>query len=128
MDHSGLVIDTSVFIEFLRAKNKTKTDFYNLTINKNICISSITLFELYMGATTPDKELDIQILIQDLSILPVSNEVALMAAKIYKQLRKRNKLIEFRDILIAATCIINNMAIVSKNKKHFSRIDGLIVF
>lgn len=34
-------------------------------------------------------------------------------------------MIEFRDIFIAATCIVNGLPIVTLNKKHFKRIAGL---
>ena len=37
-------------------------------------------------------------------------------------------MIEFRDIFIAATCIENNLPIVTLNKKHFERIAGLDIF
>lgn len=39
--------------------------------------------------------------------------------------RKKNKIIEFRDIFIAATAITNDMPLSTLNIKHFERIDGL---
>ncbi|MFK7924930.1 MAG: PIN domain-containing protein [Bacteroidia bacterium] len=47
-----MVIDTSVFIEFLRAKDKKRTSLYNLPENTALYISSVTVFELYAGATS----------------------------------------------------------------------------
>ena len=35
--------------------------------------------------------------------------------------------IDFLDIFIAATCIINNLPIKTLNKNHFNRIIGLSV-
>lgn len=46
-----MVIDTGVFIEHLRAKNKLKTTLYNLSSDSEMFISSVSLYELYMGAT-----------------------------------------------------------------------------
>lgn len=34
-------------------------------------------------------------------------------------------MIEFRDIFIAATCIVNELPIATLNKKHFKHIEGL---
>ncbi len=34
-------------------------------------------------------------------------------------------MIEFRDIFIAATCMVHELPIVTLNKKHFKCIDGL---
>jgi predicted nucleic acid-binding protein len=120
-----MVIDTGIFIEHLRAKDKSTTSLYNLSDNLNIFISAVTLYELYMGATTKEKDIDIKILTEDLSILPFTKLVSLKSAQIYHQLRLNNQMIEFRDIFIAATCIVNDMPIVTLNSEHFKRIDGL---
>jgi predicted nucleic acid-binding protein len=78
-----------------------------------------------MGATTPEKENDVRLITEDLSVLPFSDVVAIESAKIYHQLRRSNKMIEFRDIFIAATCVVNDLPILTLNHKHFSRIKGL---
>lgn len=123
-----MVIDTGIFIEHLRAKDKRKTSLYNLPSDVELFISSVSLYELYMGATTPEKENDIMLITEDISILPFSDFVAVEAAKIYHKLRLSNKLIEFRDIFIAATCLVNDLPLVTLNKKHFTRIKGLTIF
>ncbi|MDB5023327.1 MAG: type toxin-antitoxin system VapC family toxin [Mucilaginibacter sp.] len=120
-----MVIDTGIFIEHLRAKDKLKSTLYNLPSDVEFFISSVTLYELYMGATTPEKENDIKLITEDLSILPFSDSVAVEAARIYHRLRLSNKMIEFRDIFISATCLVNDLPLVTLNRKHFDRIKGL---
>ena len=120
-----MVIDTSVFIEFLRSKDKKDTTLYKLPDNTVYSLSAVTLFELFMGATTVDKKKDISLLTEGLNILSFNNDVAAKAGEIYHQLRKDNKMIEFRDIFIAATCIIYELPLVTLNIKHFSRIKDL---
>ncbi len=120
-----MVIYTGIFIEHLRAKDKSTTTLYRLSDNSNIFISAVTLYELYMGATTKDKENDIKILTEYLTVLPFTDLVSVKAAKIYHQLRLNNHMVEFRDIFIAATCIINELPIVTLNTEHFKRIDEL---
>jgi predicted nucleic acid-binding protein len=120
-----MVIDTSVFIEFLRSKDKKDTTLYKLPDNTVYSLSAVTLFELFMGATTVDKKKDILLLTEGLNILSFNNDVAAKAGEIYHQLRKDNKMIEFRDIFIAATCIIYELPLVTLNIKHFSRIKDL---
>jgi tRNA(fMet)-specific endonuclease VapC len=122
-----MVVDTSIFIEFLRAKDKTKTALFQIPDNEQIYISSVTLYELMIGACTPLKITDIKILTEDIPVLPFNEEVANQAAEIYHQLRLKNKMIEFRDIFIAATCIVNDLPVRTLNKKHFDRITGLRV-
>ncbi|MFA5330636.1 MAG: type II toxin-antitoxin system VapC family toxin [Prolixibacteraceae bacterium] len=125
MEKSGMVVDTSIFIEFLRAGDKTKTSLFLIPDDAQIFISSVTLYELLMGAITPDKLTDIKMLTEEIAVLPFNEDVANKAAEIYHQLRKLNKMIEFRDIFIAATCIVNNLPVKTLNTKHFDRIIGL---
>lgn len=122
MDSKTVVADSGIFIEYLRSKNKQKTALHLLSSDNEIQISVVTLYELLMGATNERKRTDIQILTEDLLILPFDKAVAKKAAEIYHHLRQKNKMIEFRDIFIAATCIFYDLPIKTLNKKHFERI------
>ena len=51
MESSRVVIDTNIFIDYLRAKDKKNTDLYKIPNSKRIYISSVTLYELLIGAT-----------------------------------------------------------------------------
>lgn len=120
-----MVIDTGIFIEHLRSKDKIITTLYYLSDQPYLYISAVSLYELYMGATTKEKEHDIKMLTEDLPVLPFTDAVSIKAAQIYHQLRLSNQMIEFRDIFIAATCIVNELPVATLNKKHFKRIEGL---
>jgi len=120
-----MVVDTSIFIEFLRKKNKTETVLFSLPENVQLAISSITLYELLMGATNKSKKEDIKLLTEDLLVLPFDRKVAEKSGEIYHQLRKENNMIEFRDIFIAATCLVYQMPVKTLNQKHFKRIANL---
>ena len=125
MDTKYLVIDTSIIIEFIRSKDKKSTSLYLILNDSNICITSVTIYELYIGATDKIKWKDVKLLTEDLIQLPFDEKVSIEAAKIYHQLRTDNKMIEFRDIFIAATCIVNKIPLLTLNKKHFNRIKSL---
>jgi tRNA(fMet)-specific endonuclease VapC len=122
-----MVIDTSLFIEFLRAKEKGNTRLYNLPDNVTYSLSTVTLFELYMGATSPEKEKSIQLLTNGLNILPFNDEIALRSGQIYQALKRKNQMIEFRDIFIAATSLVHSLPLATLNRKHFERIEGLVL-
>jgi len=51
--------------------------------------------------------------------------IAINAAKIFQHLKRQSKTIELRDILIAATAMVNSLPIVTLNRKHYERIEGL---
>ena len=127
MESPGVVVDTSVFIEFLRAKDKKATELFTLAHHYAIYISSVTMYELYIGATDEQKREDVRLLTEEAIVLPFDERVSLKAAEIYHVLRRANKMIEFRDLFIAATCLENKLPIKTTNKSHFSRIKGLNV-
>ncbi|HEY4327172.1 MAG TPA: type II toxin-antitoxin system VapC family toxin [Mucilaginibacter sp.] len=120
-----MVIDTNIIIDHLRSKDKLASKLYQLSDEPTLYISAVSIYELYMGATSKDKEKDIKLVTESLIVLPFTDAVALQASKIYHQLKKENELIEFRDIFIAATCLVNGLSIATLNKKHFKRIEGL---
>lgn len=120
-----MVVDTSIFIEFLRSKNKKNTRLFQISEDTQFFISSITLYELMMGATSKEKKEDIEKLTGGIPVLSFDEEVATKAGEIYHQLRKENRMIDFRDIFIASTCIVNNLPLLTSNVKHFNRIQNL---
>jgi tRNA(fMet)-specific endonuclease VapC len=120
-----MVVDTSIIIDHLRSKDKLASRLYQLSDEPELYLSAVSMYELYMGATSKEKEKDIQLVTESLILLSFTDAVALRAAKIYHQLKKNNEMIEFRDIFIAATCLVNELPISTLNKKHFKRINGL---
>ncbi|MDB5125621.1 MAG: type toxin-antitoxin system VapC family toxin [Mucilaginibacter sp.] len=120
-----MVIDTGIFIEHLRAKDKLNTTLYLLPDDSELFISAVSLYELYMGASAKEKEIDVRTLTEDIRVLPFTDSVAFKAAQLYHLLKRQNKMIEFRDIFIAATCIVNELPLMTLNKKHFMRVEEL---
>lgn len=125
METFAMVADTSIFIEYLRAKKKETTILQNLPNNSELCISTIAMYELFIGAKDQEKWAEADKLIEDLVTFRFDHRVAILSAKIYHQLRKDNKMIEFRDIFIAATAMHNKLPLLTLNKKDFSRIKNL---
>lgn len=125
MEDRRMVVDTGIFINYLRSKDKSKTILMNLSDDTELYISSVSLYELYMGATSPQKWVDVKTLTDDIPVLPFTKSISEKAAIIYQELRKENKIIEFRDIFIAATAMVHDLPILTRNKKHFTRVKGL---
>ena len=122
-----MVIDTSIFIEYLRSKDRINTALTKLPSETVLYVSSITVFELYSGATDIKKRQDIDTLLQGVFILPLNTDIAKNAGFIYQDLRRRGNMIEVTDILIAATALENDLPIKTLNTNHFQRIPGLVV-
>ena len=78
-----------------------------------------------MGAISPQKWVDVKTLTDDIPVLSFTKIISEKAAIIYQELRRENRIIEFRDIFIAATALIHDQPVLTKNKKHFTRVKGL---
>jgi predicted nucleic acid-binding protein len=122
-----VLIDPSVIIGFLRKKERKVTTLWK-ALNADLCfISSITVFELYCGATDEVKKRDLEKLLPFFTVIDFNESIAEKSAAIFNDLKKQNMIIEFRDIFIAASAIDNNLELITHNKKHFKRIKQLIV-
>lgn len=53
------------------------------------------------------------------------SKAAKIASSIYKNLKSKNQIIEFRDIFIAATAIANDLPVSTLNIEHFKRVNDL---
>ncbi len=111
MENRRVLIDTSILIEYLRSQNRKVSTFVKLFKDNDLCISSISIFELYNGATNESKKQDIEIICCELENIDFDINTAKTASEIYRNLRSKNKIIEFRDILISATAIQYNLPI-----------------
>lgn len=122
---SGILTDTSVIIDFLRKKNKRHSVLWKLREKHECFMSSITLFELQCGAKTERHFDDIGKIRKWIKPLPFDIEIAEIASTIYRDLKRNNNLIEFRDIFIAATAISEKLCLATLNTKHFQRIKDI---
>ena len=128
MADRNIVIDTSLLIEYLRARNKTETDFWKLISEYRCLVSTVTVFELYAGAKKETQKVAIDTLLEFLVIVPLNKQQAHIAADIFRELKRSNKLIEFRDIFIAACAQERGIPLSTYNTKHFRRIPGLKLY
>ncbi|MCF8365440.1 MAG: type II toxin-antitoxin system VapC family toxin [Bacteroidales bacterium] len=122
-----MVVDTNIIIRHFRSADKAKTILTEITRKSEIQITSVTLYELLIGATNEQKRDDVFKIITGVAVLPFDTDSSKIAASIFQTLKAKNKIIEFRDIFIAAICINNGLPLKTLNKKHFDRIGGLVV-
>jgi len=122
MENRDILIDTCLIIDFLRSKNKESTVLWRLMDSYYCNLSSITVFELFAGASTETHYADVTRIVKWMKVFTVDEVVAREAGRMYIQLRASDRGIEFRDLFIAATATINKMMLATKNIRHFSRI------
>jgi tRNA(fMet)-specific endonuclease VapC len=120
-----MVVDSTVFIEYLRARDRTKATLAVLPAGTVLYVSAVTVFELFCGASDSGKYRDVQKILQGVLILPLNVIVGEKAGEIFRDLRGKGLMIEATDIFIAATALVHNLPVKTLNTRHFSRVEGL---
>ena len=84
-------------------------------------ISIVTLLEVLRGVYSEKRGKVKQLLEKAFNILNIDNDVVLKYCDLYTTLKKQKQLIPDADLLIAATAIVNNLTLVTKDK-DFERL------
>ena len=128
MPSNAVALDSSVLIEHFRMKNKDNSLLRRLMSEfEELSASPLVLYEIQIGQTE-SWLLDSTAILDNLTVLPFGEEVVTKAATQHQKLKQANKLIDHFDILIAATAIVQDVPLATLNRKHFERIEGLILF
>ncbi|MBN2718527.1 MAG: type II toxin-antitoxin system VapC family toxin [Deltaproteobacteria bacterium] len=120
-----IIADTDVLIDFLKGAGAT-ADRIEFELKQGLCTTVISAFELWSGAVGSSKrETAVNILLDALTIVPCKPFAAREAAKIRYDLQKEGRTIGMADSLIAGICVTERSVLLTRNKKHFSKIAGL---
>ncbi len=104
------LLDTSVLIDDLR-----KGSF------EEGIISIITLIEVVRGISSRKRKKVKQLLEKSYEVLGINNDVIMKYCELYEKLKRKGKLLPDADLLIAATAMVNNLILVTKDK-DFERL------
>ena len=123
-------LETSVIINFLRNKNEGVEVVEGF--EGELSSSLICLAELYEGIyRVKDKgraEKGVLNFFTGLSeVFGLDRDIAEDFGRIRANLKKKGTIIEDLDILLAATCLVHNLTLVTYNPKHFKRVENLKV-
>ncbi|MGH2364283.1 MAG: PIN domain-containing protein [Chloroflexota bacterium] len=97
------------------------------------CTTSITLGELYYGAYHAAERTELllrrldEVLLPNLAVFPFDEPAAREYGQLRALLEKQGAPIGDADLRIAAIAIVHNLAVVTANVRHFTRVDGLAV-
>ena len=91
-------------------------------------MSVVTYYEISHGLLFKDARKQMkafETFVKDCRILPLTTEIADIAAAIYADLRRNNQMIGHTDVLIGATALHHDLKVVTNNQNHFRRIPNL---
>jgi predicted nucleic acid-binding protein len=122
-----VLVDTSILIDYYRKTDKERSVWINLVRQGySFCVSAVTKYEIYAGATPKQLTFWNSIFLA-ITFMPLDEISVDTAVAINSELKKKRKQIDLADLFIAATAIAHNLSLVTLNKKHFDRIDALIL-
>ena len=116
------LVDTDVLIDISR-NNEAAIDFLD-QLDDSWSMSIITALELIVGARNKKEVTQIDQLVAAYSVIPLTTEIGNSSYSVLREFAKSHGLRVF-DSLIAATAIVGNLTLVTRNKKHFQMISYL---
>ena len=127
----GYMLDTNICIFAIKKKHPKL--LHNLRDHSvlEICISSITLSELYYGACKSEyreKNLTaLEKMLTTIEVSPFDERAASAYGEIRANLERKGQIIGPLDTLIAAHAMSLNAILITNNTKEFLRVKGLAV-
>jgi Predicted nucleic acid-binding protein, contains PIN domain len=107
--------DTDILIDHLLNKQGAADTLLKFKTEKNFC-SAITLGEILFGMREDEKDKTFKLL-EGLKIIDVNKQIVLLAHEVKTAAKGFD--LELYDCIIAATAIINDLILVTKNGKHY---------
>ena len=71
------------------------------------------------------REAYVESILQAVPVLPFTLEVARVHSRLWADLAQRGQMIEANDLIIAATALAHGLDLVTQNRRHFERVEGL---
>ena len=124
------LLDSDFCIDWLRRKPYARQALCLLRPT-DVAVSAVTVGELLagaFGALKPDLEArKVQAFLEPIPVLPYGRPEATHFARVTACLRQQGQLIGAADAMIAATALAHRYTVVTRNLKHFSKVDNLKV-
>ena len=120
---SGFLLDSDVIIWHLRGRRETTEMLRELAKADVPGCSALSVLEVQVGVRRGEEE-NTDRFLGSLKIFDVTVSVANKAARLIRQQRGKGVRLGLPDAVIAGTCLIHDMILVTYNVKHYP-IPGL---
>jgi tRNA(fMet)-specific endonuclease VapC len=115
---SRFLLDSDVIIWHLRGRQEVTEmirDLQNLSLPG---CSAVSVFEVQMGVKRGEEEATHRFL-KALKIFDVNWEVADRSAQLVREYKSKGRTLGVADALIAGTCLLHDLTLVTYNRKHY---------
>ncbi len=122
------LVDPDVVVSYLNGRTDAVA-LLNRLLPDGVAISVITFGEIYEGAyfgSDPARHMvGFRRFLRSVRVLHVNRSVAREFGHLRGLLRRQGQLLPAPDLLIAATALVYDLTLVTRNLRHFQRIPGL---
>ena len=120
--------DTDWLIDYLRG-NEPVASLLAQLLSDGIGISIISIAEIYEGMDSTSRQAEAEQALRNLLtyawVIPIKEPVCRVFAHERRRLRSEGKLIGDFDLLIGATALHHQLTLLTTNRRHFKRLEGL---
>jgi len=127
MIKDGILVDTSVFIDFLKGEERYIKIVAELLEKKLAVTTGIIIAELLQGIKNPKEEQKLSELLRGVSSLEVTTDLWIKAGQLSCSLRRKGISLPLTDFAIAILAIENTLEVFTIDK-HFEQIPGLRIY
>ena len=126
-----MILDTSFIIDLMRNDQESIKKIAGLKkTSTNLMSTTLSVFEIWQGIEdleSEEKKDKIVKFLSSIGFLTLDVASAKKAGTIYAKLRRNGIDIGAVDSLIGAIALLHNQTILTRNVKHFNRIENLKV-
>lgn len=124
------LLDTDILSEVLKNRDEVVAERAREYLEKHgqLTVSAVTVMEVVKGLQRVQREPQLQQFVAALDaveVLPFDSDVAVLAGRIYGDLKRTGQPIGRADPMIAATALAAGLPVVTGNVSHYERIAAL---
>ena len=122
-----VLADTSVWIEFFKAKSEIGSEIESLLKGNHLWTCGVVMFELLQGIKSDSEKKSILEILSAIPYIEMKPFLWEKSAAIASSLKRKGITLPLSDIFIASIAIEHNLSILTLDK-HFEQIPNLKIY
>ena len=122
-----ILVDADVWIDFFTGSEPGSSALERLLGERRAALSTVTAFELEAGIVGEKRKRQVEVVLAVVPSHPLTQEGARRAAAEFTRLKRAGQLIGTADLLLAGTALDLSVPVLTRNVRHFRRIEDLVV-
>jgi predicted nucleic acid-binding protein len=123
------LLDSNIWMDFFKKKDDAAIEVVlSLGSKGQLFISALSLTELQFGWTEEQTSYLLPRLKALATVAVATEDACIRAGELLRDYKRRGVILSPVDTIIAATAIVHDMCMVTRNRKHFEPIKELHVY